>query len=90
MSIQALGIYIASLASCFLVSAAKAAAPTWMLASFRVAGVRGVTMTSQAADLALSHPSISNLLAVSNRENPRDLYQIQHVQKGEHDSTNPQ
>ena len=52
--------HLVSLAACFLVSAAKAAAPSWMLASFRVAGVRGeVTVTSQAADLALSHPSTS-------------------------------
>ena len=52
--------HLASLAACFLVSAAKAAAPSWMLASFRVAGVRGeVLVTSQAADLALSHPSTS-------------------------------
>ena len=49
-----------ALAACFLVSAAKAAAPSWMLASFRVTGVRGeVTVTSKAAGLALSHPSTS-------------------------------
>ena len=40
--------HLASLAACFLVSAAKAAAPSWMLASFRVTGVRGeVTVTSK-------------------------------------------
>ena len=51
--------HLASLAACFLVSAAKAAAPSLMLASFRVTGVRGeVTVTSKAAGLALSHPSL--------------------------------
>ena len=62
--------HLTSLAACFLISVAKAAAPSWMLVSFRVAGVRGeVMVTSQAAGLPYPIHQLAHQLAENNCEN---------------------